>query len=89
MPYCSSVRLVDSVGFIQNKAKIAAVQFEKSMAGIGADHNALIRSVILHREDIEAIKKEYQDIFQESLRERIKKETSGDYKALMTRLIGK
>jgi hypothetical protein len=59
------------------------------MAGIGADHNALIRSVILHREDIEAIKKEYQDIFQESLRERIKKETSGDYKALMTRLIGK
>lgn len=69
----------------------AANLMEESMAGMGTkDHLLVARTVRYHWDKgyLANVKAAYQQRHRRSLRDRIKGETSGDYKALMIACIG-
>lgn len=69
----------------------AANLMEESMAGMGTkDHLLVARTVRFHWDKgyLANVKAAYQQRYRRSLRDRIKGETSGDYRALMVACIG-
>lgn len=59
------------------------------MKGAGTDDETLMRIIVSRCEiDLEAIKREYSDLYEKTLYSAVKKETSGDYKNALLALIG-
>ncbi|OUM57435.1 hypothetical protein PIROE2DRAFT_17587 [Piromyces sp. E2] len=81
--------LLKLVANIRNKAEFIATRFEKSMKGMGTEDDKLIRLVVRHRAPyiIEPIKDAYKKLYNKSLADRIKGDTSGDYRKLLLECI--
>jgi hypothetical protein len=81
--------LLKLVANIRNKAEYIADRFEKSMKGLGTEDDKLIRLVVRHRAPyvIEPIKQAYAAKYKKSLADRIKGDTSGDYRKLLLECI--
>ncbi|XP_064106648.1 annexin A4-like isoform X1 [Macrobrachium nipponense] len=73
---------------IDNKAAYFAKELRDSMAGMGTNDRALIRLVVSRCEiDMVNIKQEYHKLYNKSLENDIKGDTSGDYKKMLLALI--
>jgi len=81
--------LLKLVASIRNKAEYIADRFEKSMKGLGTKDEKLIRLVVRHRAPyiIGPIKEAYKNKYNKTLADRIKGETSGDYRKLLLECI--
>lgn len=74
---------------VNNKAEFFAHQLMKSMKGLGTNDRQLIRLIVTRCEiDMTEIKEAFQRLFNESLKDCIKGDTSGDYKHALYALIG-
>ncbi|VDM56095.1 unnamed protein product [Angiostrongylus costaricensis] len=73
-----------------DKQKFFAVQLYNSMKGLGTRDNDLIRVLVTRSEvDLELIKQEFQALYNKSLEEMIKGDTSGQYRdALLAIVMG-
>lgn len=68
----------------------------KAMQGIGTDDDALIHILVTRSQenvgpfqvDLEDIKAKYRDMYKVSLPEAVKKETSGDYRKILLKMLG-
>ena len=78
------------VSWIQNPAHCVAKNLENAMKGMGTDDQALIRQLVRNRTPVfmNQIKGAYMAKYKRSLRERIKGETSGDYRRTLLAVIG-
>ncbi|KAF9579028.1 hypothetical protein BGW38_004894 [Lunasporangiospora selenospora] len=78
------------VNWIINPAHCVAKNMEKAMVGAGTDDHSLIRLVIRNRTQpfMNSVKAAYAAKYRKSLRDRIKGETSGDYRRLLLAAIG-
>ena len=66
-----------------------AYRIHKAMKGIGTKDTILIRVLVSRDEiDIERIKKYYRQLYDKSLYDTVKNETSGDYQKILLELIG-
>jgi annexin A7/11 len=71
-----------------NPTAFFASRLQKSMAGIGTRNSSLNRIIVTRAEiDMENIKAEFQKMYNDSLRNYIKGDTSGDYKHALYTLI--
>ena len=60
-----------------------------SMNGIGTNDDALIRVIVTRAEiDLQAIKMEFQRLYNENLEDMISSATSGNYKIFLLALVG-
>ncbi|XP_053322420.1 annexin A13 [Spea bombifrons] len=65
-----------------------AKKLHKAMKGAGTDEEALIRILVTRAEiDLETIKERYQQLYQRSLAEAIKSDTSGDFCKILLALL--
>ncbi|KAG0197078.1 hypothetical protein BGX28_009420 [Mortierella sp. GBA30] len=78
------------VNWIQNPAHCVAKNMEKAMEGMGTDDQSLTRLVVRNRAQpfMNSVKAAYASKYKRSLRERIKGETSGDYRRTLFMTIG-
>ena len=66
-----------------------AYRIHKAVKGIGTKDTILIRVLVSRDEiDIERIKRYYRQLYDKTLYETVKNETSGDYQNLLLELIG-
>ncbi|KAF9272023.1 hypothetical protein BGZ88_005306 [Linnemannia elongata] len=82
--------LVYLVEWIENPAMCIAKNMEKAMEGAGTDDASLTRLVVRNRTPafMAQIKANYTAKYKKSLRDRIKGETSGDYRRTLLMAIG-
>ncbi|KAG0077069.1 Annexin A7 [Podila epicladia] len=82
--------LVYLVSWITNPAHCVAKHLEKSMAGAGTDDQQLTRLLVRNRTQpfMNQVKAAYQAKYRKTLRDRIKGETSGDYRRTLFSIIG-
>ncbi|KAF9280572.1 Annexin A7 [Mortierella antarctica] len=82
--------LVYLVSWITNPAHCVAKHLEKSMAGAGTDDQQLTRLLVRNRTQpfMNQVKAAYQAKYRKTLRDRIKGETSGDYRRTLFSVIG-
>lgn len=85
--YIPSNNLVE---WIENPAMCIAKNMEKAMEGAGTDDASLTRLVVRNRTPafMAQIKANYTAKYKKSLRDRIKGETSGDYRRTLLMAIG-
>ncbi|KAG0289120.1 hypothetical protein BGZ98_003974 [Dissophora globulifera] len=78
------------VTWIDNPAHCVAKNLHKAMEGAGTDDQQLTRLLVRNRTQpfMNAIKAAYQAKYKRSLRDRIKSETSGDYRRTLFSIIG-
>ncbi|KAF9098127.1 hypothetical protein BGX27_000865 [Mortierella sp. AM989] len=78
------------VNWIQNPAHCIAKNLEKAMVGAGTDDASLTRLLIRNRTQpfMNSIKTAYAVKYKRTLRDRIKGETSGDYRRTLLTVIG-
>ncbi|KAF9424469.1 hypothetical protein BGZ76_003513 [Entomortierella beljakovae] len=78
------------VNWIQDPAHCIAKNLEKSMEGVGTDEASLTRLLVRNRAQpfMNSVKTAYQKKYKKSLRDRIKGETSGDYRRALLTVIG-
>ncbi|CAH1775394.1 unnamed protein product [Owenia fusiformis] len=75
--------------YARNPLTYFATCLHESLAGIGTDDSALIRLIVDHSEvDLADIKKRYRELFNSTLVVDVQNDTSGDYKKLLTAIIG-
>ncbi|XP_023951303.2 annexin B10 isoform X6 [Bicyclus anynana] len=66
-----------------------ATRLRAAMQGLGTDDRTLIRIVVSRSEiDLEAIKREYERLYDKTLESEVRGETSGDYKRALVALLG-
>lgn len=74
---------------VQNPAVYFARRLYKSMDGMGTDDTTLIRIIVSRSEiDLGAIKREFEKIYDKTLKSMIENDTSGDYKHALLALLG-
>uniref|UniRef100_A0A6B2E5S9 Annexin n=1 Tax=Phlebotomus kandelakii TaxID=1109342 RepID=A0A6B2E5S9_9DIPT len=74
---------------VQSPAAFFAQRLHKAMDGAGTDDPTLIRIIVCRSEiDLQTIKNEYERVFDRTLLNDIKGETSGDYKSALCAIIG-
>ncbi|KAF8928424.1 Annexin 11b [Dissophora ornata] len=78
------------VNWIQNPAHCIAKNLEKAMEGMGTDDTSLTRLLVRNRTQpfMNSVKAAYQAKYKRTLRDRIKGETSGDYRRTLFSVIG-
>ncbi|KAF9160219.1 Annexin A11 [Mortierella sp. AD010] len=78
------------VNWIQNPAHCIAKNLEKAMEGAGTDDASLTRLLVRNRSQpfMNSVKAAYTAKYKRSLRDRIKGETSGDYRRTLLSVIG-
>lgn len=78
------------INWIQDPAHCVAKHLEKAMKGMGTDDQALIRMLVRNRTPafMASVKTAYQAKYKRTLRERVRGETSGDYRRLLCAIIG-
>jgi len=82
--------LVAIVESVRNRPAYFAKQLESAMKGVGTKDESLIRIIVSRSEvDMIEVRREYQKIFSHSLYDQLKKELSGDYEAIILKLVGK
>ncbi|EQC33983.1 hypothetical protein SDRG_08662 [Saprolegnia diclina VS20] len=79
--------LLYHVGMILHPIETIAVQFEKTMKGIGTDEYGLSTALVRYQHFLPQVKQAYQAKYGSSLRDRIHGETSGDYRALLLTIL--
>ncbi|CAH2980625.1 unnamed protein product [Chilo suppressalis] len=66
-----------------------ATRLRKAMQGMGTDDRTLVRIIVSRAEiDLQAIKREYERLYDKTLESEVRGETSGDYKRALVALIG-
>lgn len=76
------------VRIVKNSAEFFAKKLYKSMKGAGTNDDDLIRVVVSRSErNMDAIKKEFEKLYGQSLAQFIENDTSGDYKKMLLALI--
>ncbi|KAF8950132.1 Annexin A7 [Haplosporangium bisporale] len=82
--------LVYLVSWIANPAHCIAKHLEKSMAGAGTDDQQLTRLLVRNRTQpfMNQVKAAYQAKYRKTLRDRVKGETSGDYRRTLFSVLG-
>ncbi|XP_030378455.1 annexin B10 isoform X2 [Scaptodrosophila lebanonensis] len=74
---------------VQSPAAFFANRLYKAMDGAGTDDATLIRIIVCRSEiDLETIKQEFERIYNRTLYSAVVSETSGDYKHVLTALLG-
>ncbi|KAF9990739.1 hypothetical protein BGZ75_000125 [Mortierella antarctica] len=78
------------VNWINNPAHCIAKNLEKAMEGMGTDDQSLTRLLVRNRTQpfMTAVKTAYAAKYKRSLRDRVKGETSGDYRRTLLMTIG-
>ncbi|XP_076750726.1 annexin B11-like [Xylocopa sonorina] len=80
--------LLTIVKCVKNRPAFFAEQLYKSMKGLGTDDDRLIRLVVTHCEvDMGDIKREFSELYNESLEDCISGDCSGSYKKCLLALI--
>lgn len=78
-----------SVECVQSPAVYFARRLYKSMDGAGTDDSTLVRIIVSRSEiDLGTIKREFEKIYDKSLKSMIENDTSGDYKRALVALLG-
>jgi hypothetical protein len=75
------------VGVSLDPYKTFAEHAESTMKGFGTDELGLSAALVRFRPFLQEVSKEYQRIYSKSLKDRVKGETSGDYRALLVGLL--
>ncbi|OAF65775.1 Calpactin II, partial [Intoshia linei] len=84
-----SAGMISIVQCVENKSKHFAKRLYQSTKGLGSDDNAIIRIVVGQCEiDMVQIKQQFQTIYQNSLKDYLSDDISGDYKKIILALIG-
>ncbi|KAG6454868.1 annexin B10 isoform X3 [Manduca sexta] len=74
---------------VENASAWFATRLRKAMQGLGTDDRTLIRIVVSRSEqDLGAIKREYERLYDKTLESEVRGETSGDYKRALVALLG-
>lgn len=82
--------LVAIVESVNNRPAFFAKQIEHAMKGAGTKDENLIRIFVSRSEiDMVEVRREYQKLYKHCLHDQLKKELSGDYEAIMLKLVGK
>ncbi|OQR86363.1 annexin [Achlya hypogyna] len=75
------------VGMILNPIETIAVQFERTMKGMGTDEYGLSAAIVRYQRYLPQVAQVYQSKYGKSLRDRIHGETSGNYRDLLLTIL--
>jgi len=82
--------LIAIVESIRNRPAYFAKRLHQATKGVGTKDETLIRIVVSRSEiDMVDVRREYKKLYNECLYDRLKKELTGDFEAIMVKIVGK